>query len=269
MFYTVYRTTNLVSGRYYFGVHKTGDPYDGYLGSGKYIKAAIAKHGGAAFRKDILFVYPDPEPAFGKEDELVQCYRGLDPLCMNLRRGGSGGFDWINRSGLSGCIQGGKAAVHSLRRFYEEHPEVREQINRESIARIRSNPQWLANTLSAQKKAASTWRGKHHASKTREELSRRKSGKANNQYGKVWVYREGMTKAIPPWSLDEHVAVGWSKGRKERRLKVRARRVSGKMPSKEVLINCRVNGWTYRKMAKEFGVSHPTVMAWVKSVSMS
>jgi len=33
MLYTVYKTQNLVNGKYYFGVHKTNNPYDGYLGS--------------------------------------------------------------------------------------------------------------------------------------------------------------------------------------------------------------------------------------------
>jgi hypothetical protein len=97
MLYTVYKTTNLANGKYYFGVHKTDNPNDDYLGSGKYIKAAIAKHGEAALKKEVLFIYLDAESAFGKEDELIQTWRGRDPLCMNLRKGGSGGFDWINK----------------------------------------------------------------------------------------------------------------------------------------------------------------------------
>jgi hypothetical protein len=71
MTFTVYKTTNLANGRYYLGVHKTEDPNDSYLGSGKYIRAAVAKHGEHGFRKDVLFIYPDPESAFGKEDELI------------------------------------------------------------------------------------------------------------------------------------------------------------------------------------------------------
>jgi hypothetical protein len=99
IYYTVYKTVNLINGKYYFGVHKTANPHDGYLGSGTYIKRAVAKYGEQNFRKDILFIYLDPESAFGKEDELIQCWRGRDPLCMNLRKGGSGGFDWINAHG--------------------------------------------------------------------------------------------------------------------------------------------------------------------------
>jgi hypothetical protein len=100
--YTVYKTTNLANGKYYFGVHKTDNPIDDYLGSGTYIIRAIAKYGREKFRKDVLFIFDETNAAsaFAKEDELIQCYRGRDPLCMNLRRGGDGGFDWINKNGL-------------------------------------------------------------------------------------------------------------------------------------------------------------------------
>lgn len=47
--------------------------------------------------KEILFIYSDAVSAFGKEAELVGAFRN-DPLCMNLRQGGSGGFDWINQN---------------------------------------------------------------------------------------------------------------------------------------------------------------------------
>lgn len=99
--YTIYKTTCLVSQKFYFGVHKTENPHDAYLGSGKYLLRAVAKHGPANFLKQVLFVFDESnrESAFAKEDELIQCYRG-DPLCMNLRKGGSGGFDYINQNGM-------------------------------------------------------------------------------------------------------------------------------------------------------------------------
>jgi len=96
IFYTVYRTQNLVNGKYYFGVHKTKNPYDGYLGSGKVLKAAIRKHGEQSFIKNVCFIFDNSGEAFAKEYELIETYRA-DPLCYNLRQGGSGGFDWINQ----------------------------------------------------------------------------------------------------------------------------------------------------------------------------
>jgi hypothetical protein len=111
MFHTVYKTKNLVNGKYYFGYHKTNNPQDAYLGSGKYLRSAITKHGAANFRKEVLFTYLDAASAFGKEAELVEAFRG-DPLCMNLRNGGTGGFDFINSHRLTtGCTVEGKLRI--------------------------------------------------------------------------------------------------------------------------------------------------------------
>lgn len=41
MFYTVYKTINIHNQKFYIGVHKTIDPNDDYLGSGKLIKFAL------------------------------------------------------------------------------------------------------------------------------------------------------------------------------------------------------------------------------------
>jgi hypothetical protein len=75
MFHTVYKTINLVNGKYYFGYHKIKNLHDTYLGSGKYLRNAIRKYGVVSFRKDVLFIYLDATSAFGKEAELVETFR--------------------------------------------------------------------------------------------------------------------------------------------------------------------------------------------------
>ena len=49
----------MLNGKFYFGVHKTKNPNDEYLGSGTYIKRAVEKHGEQNFRKEVLFIYLD------------------------------------------------------------------------------------------------------------------------------------------------------------------------------------------------------------------
>lgn len=55
----------------YIGRHVTTKLEDGYLGSGKRLKRAIAEFGKENFKRDVLFIYDNPEEMFAKEIELV------------------------------------------------------------------------------------------------------------------------------------------------------------------------------------------------------
>jgi hypothetical protein len=97
MYYLVYRVTNSVNGKSYTGSHKTINKEDGYMGSGKLIRSAIKKYGIEVFSKEILFEASSSEEMFAKEKELVV----LGSRSYNLKHGGFGGFDFINRAGLN------------------------------------------------------------------------------------------------------------------------------------------------------------------------
>ncbi len=136
MIYTVYRTTNLVNGKFYIGVHKTEDPHDKYLGSGKYLKNAVAKYGNENFKKEILFTYLDATAAFEKEEELVEAFRN-DSLCMNLRQGGTGGFDYINRNGLTtGRTVEGKEKIRRSKLGVKRPPHVGKAVAKANQTRV-------------------------------------------------------------------------------------------------------------------------------------
>ena len=96
MFYYLYQITNLVNNKIYVGIHKTMDMNDGYMGSGKIIKRAIKKHGADKFKKDILETFVDSESMYAREKEVVTDKFLLCEDVYNLRRGGLGGFDYIN-----------------------------------------------------------------------------------------------------------------------------------------------------------------------------
>ena len=56
MFYTVYKTTNLLNNKIYIGLHETEDLNDSYLGSGILLKQAIKKYGSNNFKKEIVVI---------------------------------------------------------------------------------------------------------------------------------------------------------------------------------------------------------------------
>lgn len=95
MNFIVYKTTNLINGRFYVGVHGTSDinVFDGYIGSGNLIKAAIKRYGAHNFRREILInCFDDEEEAYSIESLLVKTNKE-DPRSYNLRVGGGGWFN--------------------------------------------------------------------------------------------------------------------------------------------------------------------------------
>ena len=101
MKYTIYKITNLINQKIYIGKHQTLDPYDDYMGSGKLLKASIAKHGKENFKKEVLHVFDNEEDMNAMEVELVtEEFCSLDSN-YNLCPGGRGGWGYINSTGLN------------------------------------------------------------------------------------------------------------------------------------------------------------------------
>ena len=131
MHFTVYETKNLLNGKVYIGVHETADPHDGYLGSGKILKAALRKHGRDSFQKRVLHDCATREEMFAREAELVTEGFVAQDNNYNLLPGGSGGWYRANQSltyeqrALSGR-KGGKSwwanAGDSEKRQHSQRP---------------------------------------------------------------------------------------------------------------------------------------------------
>lgn len=89
-YHFIYKTTNILSGRYYVGMHSTDELEDGYLGSGTYLRLAIKKHGKENFKREILEFCGSRMELKSREEEIVNLREIAKKECMNLRVGGSG-----------------------------------------------------------------------------------------------------------------------------------------------------------------------------------
>lgn len=96
MFYIVYQTTNLLDGKIYIGCHRAETLYDEYLGSGKYLKRAIEKHGKSNFKRQNIHVFTSETQMFDKEAEIVNEEFVKRQDTYNFKIGGFGGWDHIN-----------------------------------------------------------------------------------------------------------------------------------------------------------------------------
>ena len=110
----VYRITNLINGKYYIGKHSTTKIDDGYLGSGKHIKAAIKKYGWKNFKKEILTYHDSSNDAYDEEVRLISEHIN-DRKCYNISDGkcGPGYGDENHQYGKPGTFTGKKHSVES------------------------------------------------------------------------------------------------------------------------------------------------------------
>jgi hypothetical protein len=93
MYYTVYKTTNLVNDKIYIGCHKTKNLNDNYKGSISNLSKAIEKYGIENFKKEILFCFDNEQEMFAKEAELVTEEFVKNSNTYNAKVGGYGGWD--------------------------------------------------------------------------------------------------------------------------------------------------------------------------------
>lgn len=282
--YTVYKTVNLVNSKYYIGVHKTSDPQDDYLGSGKLLNRAIRKYGVGNFRKEVLFVFDTDKAAFTKEFELIEAAKA-DKLCYNLRQGGSGGFDYINRNGLHNVVPARKAFDKKAK----EDPSFLSSIAKKRMERHGDKLRAIAkqNFAPYQALGAQRWKGRHHTNDTLHRLSDSHRGNKNQWFGTVWMRdpQSDLSERVSTNEIEIRKASGWVLGRDEKRLleclfckKIFAphtahqkccskrcgmRSHSPIIPPKEELLSV-LSECDFRSAGVKYGVTHRTVMDWAK-----
>lgn len=203
MRFTVYKTTNLINEKYYIGVHKTKNPYDSYLGSGTLLRRAILKYGVENFKKEIITICDTEEDAYKIEQELV-CENIIDPeYCYNLKRGGFGGWDYVNKTDQKQYnILGGKNAH---KKYMLKTPEERSFYGKK------------ANDTAKLRTGKYSFEGKVHTEETkqkmRESMLNRFNRDKNSQYGTCWITKDGINKKINKNEIIEWECNEWSKGR--------------------------------------------------------
>lgn len=89
----LFKITNKINGKYYYAKHSTDDINDGYMGSGTYIKNAIAKYGIESFDKEVRMLFRCEALAYEWEEYLSHDEDWPnDNKCYNQVFGGDG-FD--------------------------------------------------------------------------------------------------------------------------------------------------------------------------------
>ena len=193
----IYKTTNVVTGRYYIGMHSTSKLDDGYMGSGKKLRYSIRKYGVDNHVKEVLEYLPTRELLAEREREIVTSELIQEDLCMNLKEGGSGGFTFEIHQ------QGGFATTEKYKDMLSEWGKK----GGKRAIELHGKPLNFK----------SDWNGKTHTEETKRLLSEKRKGtgvgETNSQYNTCWITKDGVNKKIKKEDLESWVNEGWVKGR--------------------------------------------------------
>lgn len=125
-YHIVYKTTNLINGKWYIGKHSTYNLNDGYLGSSQHLKSAIKKYGKENFQREIICFCNSEEEAYAKEAELVTMEVVNDPNSYNKMPGGEGGQKRFTDEEIK------EHHRENFRKWREVNLEHRREYNREN-----------------------------------------------------------------------------------------------------------------------------------------
>ena len=199
-FHYIYKITRF-DGKYYIGMHSTDDLEDGYFGSGKLLWHSINYHGIEAHTKAIIEFLPSRQELRARERELVNEEIMNDPLCMNLKLGGEGGWDHITPEQqaigrLKGAVVGGRVSG----KLYGKLNQVK--ANQTRIAN--------GNMLS--------FAGRTHSDVTKQKMKMsaegKQNGERNSQFGTCWVCNFDGPRKIQLTELSKYLEQGFVRGRK-------------------------------------------------------
>jgi hypothetical protein len=204
MYFIVYKITNTINEKIYIGVHQTADLNDGYMGSGKYLKRAIQKHGVSTFSKEILHIFDNKDDMYAKEAELVTEDFISETNTYNLRAGGIGGFSTHHQ------LQGNSAGVARIKYLMANDTDWvhwRKRGYQSGVATKKKLGQRLGHTPGMF----------HHSSHAIEKIRSAKQGtgvgEQNSQFGTMWIYNI-LTFESKKINKNDIIPPGYVKGRK-------------------------------------------------------
>ena len=204
----IYKTTCVVTGRYYIGMHSTDSLEDGYMGSGKRLRYSIRKYGKKSHVKEILEFCESRELLVEREKEIVNTDLLVDKLCMNIMSGGTGGFISEEQQRYRSSCGGTK--LHQKLKNDEEFKKL-----------------WKERLVNGLKKAVKEGRLKpnfagwnkgkslseNHKKLIGERNKIKQKGRLNSQYGTCWIMKDGVNKKIKKEELEFYINNNWIKGR--------------------------------------------------------
>ncbi len=209
--FIVYKTTNLVNGKIYVGIHDENSCVkEFYFGSGNLLKKAIKKYGKENFSREILFEYETLESAIEKEIEIVNEDFIKRKDTYNITIGGCkppNSKEWWtdeHREKISNRMKG-----NSYRKGKKDSEETRlkkslSMSKSETIGRWERTEEYRKYQSERMTKFLNTEKNPMNNIESREKVSKSKIGRK-----KMVSPCGGFYKMIKKEEIDFYLSVGW------------------------------------------------------------
>ncbi len=226
-YFYIYKTTCLITNKFYIGMHSTSNLSDKYMGSGKILKRSIAKYGKENHLVSIIRFVNNKNELIELERELVNENIISEPLCMNLKIGGEGGFDYINNLELN-IRPNYKHSIETLNKMVSNRT-----LTDDGRRRLSESAKRNCKMLSRNIKLSKSLTGKIKTANHKENISisvqkyyddlketgetiTKNVGIKNASYGTCYVtsIEQKSSIRIKKDQLSEYISNGWIKGRK-------------------------------------------------------
>lgn len=205
-YHFIYKTTNLLSGKYYIGMHSTNNIEDGYMGSGKRLKYSLNKYGKENHRVEILEFFDSREELANREKEIVNLNEITKKECINLVVGGKGQFPKFES-----LSEDKKRTILDNLKKHSQQRWKNDQF-RKKMSLINSNQ--LKKFHKEGKFKYNTFTGKKHKEETKIKIGKANSikqkGENNSQFGTIWITNGTENKKI---KNNSEIPLNWYKGR--------------------------------------------------------
>jgi hypothetical protein len=205
-YHYIYKTTNMLNGKYYYGMHSTDNLNNDYFGSGRRLKRSLNKYGKENHKVDIIEFLSNRKSLVDREKEIVNLNEVAKENCMNLRIGGTGGLEGLSDESIQKIRKG---ASDFLKRKWKD-PEYCKKINNLSSVRMKNHHE-------NHKIRYNNFTNKKHTEETKIKIGKKNKlnslGIKNSQYGTCWITKDNVNKKIKKTELFDYIKKEWIPGR--------------------------------------------------------
>ena len=205
-YHFIYRTTCIITNKYYIGLHSTPNIKDGYLGSGKKLYYSILKYGKTNHVCEILEYLKDRPSLLIREREIINREFLKNPMCMNIQLGGGGWNGFLNPEHQLKCSTAGGKSFSK---------RIKSDIILKNEYKIR-----FRNLIKKRKTSYAVFTNNSHSEESKRKIglanSIKQMGTSNSQYGTCWINNTVTDKKIKKDELPVYLNIGWQTGRIKR-----------------------------------------------------